>query len=62
MGTCKNHALIKKARQIRGFCQQFHIWNTTSHIPGKENFEGDFELRENFEGENIKMDVESKKI
>ena len=45
MDSCKNHALIKKARQIRGFCQQFHIWNTASHIPGKENFEGDFESR-----------------
>ena len=45
MGTCKNHALNKRAHQIWGFCQQFYIWITASHIPGKENFEADFESK-----------------
>ena len=43
MGTCKNRALNKRAQQIWGFCQQFHIWIIASHIPGKEKFEADFE-------------------
>ena len=50
MGTCKNHTLNRRAQQIWDFCQQFHIWITVSHIPGKEKFEADFEL-----GENIKI-------
>ena len=50
MGTYKNHALNKRAQQICGFCQQFQIWITASHIPGKENFEAALKL-----GENIKM-------
>ena len=41
MGTCKNHALNKRAQQIWGFCQQFYIWITASHIPGRE---ADFEI------------------
>ena len=45
MGTCKNHALNKKAQQIWGFCQQFRIWITAFHITGKENFEADVESR-----------------
>ena len=48
MGTCKNRALNKRARQICFFCQQFHIWITASHIPGKGNFEADFESRREY--------------
>ena len=48
MGTCKSHALNKRAQQIWGFCQQFHIWITASHIPGKESFEADFESRREY--------------
>ena len=48
MGTCKNHGLNKKTRQIWGFCQQFHIWIRACHIPGKENFEADFESRREY--------------
>ena len=48
MGTCKNHALNKGAQQIWGFCQQFHIWITSSHIPGKENFQADFESKREY--------------
>ena len=33
MSTCRNHELNKKAQKIWGFCQQFHIWITASHIP-----------------------------
>ena len=45
IGTCRNRALNKRAQQIWFLCQQFHIWITVSHIPGKENFEADFESR-----------------
>ena len=34
-GTCKNHALNKRAQQIWDSCEQFYIWITASHIPGK---------------------------
>ena len=44
-GACKNHALNKRTQQIWGFCEQFYICITASHIPGKENFEADFESR-----------------
>ena len=43
MDTCKNHALNKRAQQICFFV--IHIWITASHIPGKKNFEADFECR-----------------
>ena len=39
VSTSKNHALDETARQIWGFCQQFYIWITASHIRGKENFD-----------------------
>ena len=45
MGTCKNRAVNKRAQQIWVFCQQFYIWITVCRIPGKENFEADFESR-----------------
>ena len=48
LGTCKNHALNKRAQQIWGFCPEFHIWITASHIPGKEDFEVDFESRREY--------------
>ena len=48
MGTCKNHALNKRAQQIWGFCQQLHIWITAFHIPGKEKFEADYESRREY--------------
>ena len=48
IGTYKNHALNKRAQQIWGFLQQFHIWITASHIQGKENFEADFESRSEY--------------
>ena len=48
MGTCKNHAINKRAQQIWGFCQQFHIWITYSHIPGKGNFQADFESKREY--------------
>ena len=53
MGTCKRCALNKRAQKICGCCQQFYIWITASHIPGKENFEVDFESRREYK------DVES---
>ena len=39
MGNCKNNTSNKRAQQIWGFCQQFHIWITVSRIQGKKNFE-----------------------
>ena len=40
---------IKQKSSVNiGFCQQFHIWITTSHIPGKENFVADFESRREY--------------
>ena len=48
MSTCKNRALNKRAWQICFSCQQFHIWITASHIPGKGNFEADFESRREY--------------
>ena len=48
-GTCKNRALNKRAQSIWDFRQQFHIWTTASQIPGKENFEVDFESRREYE-------------
>ena len=48
VGTCKNHALNKRAQQIWGFCQQFHIWITALHLLGKGNFEADFEFRREY--------------
>ena len=48
MGTCKRCALNKRAQKICGCCQQFYIWITASHIPGKENFEADFEYRREY--------------
>ena len=53
MGTCKNHALNKRAQQIWGFCWEFHIWITASHIQGNKNFEVDFESKRQYK------DVES---
>ena len=49
MGTCKNHALNKRAQQFWGFCQQLHIWITAFHILGKEKFEADYESRREYE-------------
>ena len=48
MGTCKNHALNKRAQQNWSFCQQFRLWISASHIPGKENVAADFESRREY--------------
>ena len=40
--TCKSDVLNKRSQQIWGFCQQFDICITASHIPGKESSEADF--------------------
>ena len=46
--TCKSNVLNKRPQQIWGFCQQFDIWITASHIPGKENSEARFESRREY--------------
>ena len=66
MGTCKNHALNKRAQRIWDFCQQFHIWIIASHVPDKENFEADFKSRREYKDAewmlNLKIFNEAQKI